>query len=216
MTWPADRFVFLTISTWEWRKRPDLVLHAYLRTFTAGDPVTLVIKTGVGVVSWRCESVIEQQTWWQVMNIVRQYLKPADVVLVTDHWSDAQIAGLIERADCYVSLTSVEGWGLGAFDAAAAGVPVIITGHGGQMEWLGHDHAGLVPFEMVPVDHPDTTMFEQGMTWALADVDSAAQLMRAAVNGSAAFVADAPELSTRLRSDYSETAIGTLMQEALR
>ena len=130
MTWPSDRFMFLAISTWERRKRPDLMLHAYLRAFNADEPVTLVIKTGGAVVAWCCESLIEQHTWWQVMNIVRQYPNPADVVLITDQWSDAEMAGLIESADCYVSLTSVEGWGLGAFDAAVAGVPVIITGYG--------------------------------------------------------------------------------------
>lgn len=216
MTWSSDRFKFLTISAWEWRKRPDLLLHAYLRAFNADDPVTLVIKTGGGVVAWSGERLIEQHTWWQVMNIVRQYPNPADVVLITDQWSDAQMAGLIDSADCYLSLTSVEGWGLGAFDAAVAGTPVIITGYGGQMEWLGADHTGLVPFEMVPADHPDTTMFEPGMTWALADVDAAAQLMRSALDGSAAFVTDAPALAARLRTQYSEAAIGTLMQEALR
>ncbi|MCY7300350.1 MAG: glycosyltransferase, partial [Ilumatobacteraceae bacterium] len=198
------------------RKRPDLVLHAYLRAFHAADPVTLIIKTGGSVLSWRCDSPVEQQTWWQVMNIVRQYPSAADVVLEAGDFSDAEIAGLIESADCYVSLTSVEGWGLGAFDAAAAGVPLIITGYGGQLEWLGNDHTGLVPYETVPADHPDTSMFEAGMTWALADIDAAATLMRAAVFDSPTFVTEAPALATRLRAAYSETAVGTLMQEALR
>lgn len=215
LTLPSDRFIFLTISTWEWRKRPDLALHAYLRAFTAADPVTLVIKAGGHVVSWRCENSVEQHTWWQVMNIVRQYPNAADVVLVTDEWSDAQMAGLIEAADCYVSLTCVEGWGLGAFDAAVAGVPLIITGYGGQMEWLRTDHTGLVSFDMVPTDHPDTSMFEPGMTWALADVDAAVDLMRAAMFESPPFVAEAPAMAARLRAQYSETAVGSLMQEAL-
>ena len=213
---PHDRFTFLTVGTWEWRKRPDLTLHAYLRAFTAADPVTLVIKTGERVLSWRCDSSIELHTWWQVMNIVRQYPHAADVMLEPGEWSDAQMAGLIERAHCYVSLTSVEGWGLGAFDAAVAGVPLIITGHGGQLEWLGVDHAGLVPYHLVPADHPDTSMFEPGMTWAMADVDAAAAMMRAAVFNSPDFVTDAPVLATRLRTRYSEVAVGNLMQEALQ
>lgn len=213
---PVDRFMFLAVGTWEWRKRPDLTLHAYLRGFTDADPVSLVIKTSKTILAWNADSPVENQTWWQVMNIVRQYPNAADVILLTDRWSDAQLAGLIESADCYVSLTAVEGWGLGAFDAAVAGVPLIITGYGGQMEWLGTDHSGLVPFEMEPAVHPDTSMFEPGMTWARADVDAGAQLMRAAVFDSPAFVTEAPALATRLKMQYSETAIGTMMQEALR
>ena len=93
---------------------------------------------------------------------------------------------------------------------------MVITGYGGQLEWLGADHAGLVPFEMVPADHPDTTMFEPGMTWAFADADAAAELMRSAVDSAPKFVTNAPALSARLRRQYSETAVGKLMHEALR
>ncbi|HQZ36734.1 MAG TPA: glycosyltransferase [Ilumatobacteraceae bacterium] len=216
MTPLRDRFTFLTISTWDWRKRPDLALHAYLRAFTDADPVTLVIKTGQRVLSWRCAHPIELHTWWQVMSIVRQYPKAADVVLITDDQTDAEMAEMTRRADCYVSLTCVEGWGLGAFDAAVAGVPVIITGYGGQMEWLGSGHTGLVPFEMVPADHPDTSMFEPAMTWALPDIDAAASMMRAAVFDTPTFVVEAPALAARLRIAYSETAVGALMKAALR
>lgn len=211
-----SRFVFASINTWDWRKRPDLLLHAYLSAFTAADDVTLVLKTTPRVVSWRTGGTIERDTWWQVMQIVRQYPDAADVMLVTDEWTDAEVGGLMQRADCYVSLTSVEGWGLGAFDAAAAGTPLIITGYGGQMEWLGNDHSGLVPFTIVPADHPDRSMFEAGMTWALADVDAAVDLMRSAVHGSPAFVADAPALSARLSRQYSATSVGTVMRKLLR
>ena len=213
---PHDRFTFLTISTWDWRKRPDLALHAYLRAFTDADPVTLVVKTGRRVLSWRCTNSSELNTWWQVMNIVRQYPHAADVVLITDDQTDAEMAEMTQRADCYISMTSVEGWGLGAFDAAVAGVPVIITGYGGQMEWLGSGHTGLVPFEMVPADHPDTSMFEPAMTWALPDIDAAASMVRAAVFDTPTFVVEAPALAARLRIAYSETAVGALMKAALR
>lgn len=209
------RFVFASVNTWDWRKRPDLLLHAYLSAFTAADDVTLVLKTTERVVSWITGSNAERNTWWQVMQIVRQYPDAAEVVLVTDDWTDAEVGGLMRRADCYVSLTSVEGWGLGAFDAAVAGTPLVITGYGGQMEWLGTDHSGLVPFTIVPADHPDRSMFEAGMTWALADVDAAVDLMRHAVHGSPEFVAQAPALAARLSQQYSPARVGALIGELL-
>lgn len=210
-----SRFVFASINTWDWRKRPDLVLHAYLSAFTAADDVTLVLKSTERVVSWNAGAAIERNTWWQVMQVVRQYPAAAEVLLVTDDWTDAEVGGLLQRADCYVSLTSVEGWGLGAFDAAVAGTPLLITGYGGQMEWLHDDHSGLVPFTIVPADHPDRSMFEPGMTWALADVDATVDLMRDAVHGSPEFVVRAPALSARLTKQYSAAAVGTLMRELL-
>lgn len=208
---PSGRKLFLTVSAWEWRKRPDLTIHAYLRAFTADDPVTLVVKTGPRTVSWYTRTPIETHTWWQVMSIVKQYQNAADVVLVTDDWTDEQVAGLVRAADCYVSLTAVEGWGLGAFDAAVAGVPVVITGHGGQLAWTGADHPGLVPYRMVPADHPDRTMFEPGMMWALADVEAAAEMLRAVFEGRSATIPWAAKHAAQLRDRYSLTRIGALM-----
>lgn len=210
-----EAFVFLSTSTWDWRKRPDLTLHAYLQAFTAADPVVLVLKTNPRVLSWSTAAPIERNTWWQVMQVVRQYPRAAAVMLVTEHWTDAQIAGLLRRADCYVSLTCVEGWGLGAFDAAAIGTPVVVTGYGGQMEWLGADHPGAVPFRMVPADHPDRTMFEPGMTWALPDVDAAAQLLRAAADGRGDCERVAPALAERLHREYGESVVGARMAAML-
>jgi glycosyltransferase involved in cell wall biosynthesis len=211
----ASRFVFASVCTWDRRKRPDLLLHAFLQAFTDADEVTLVLKTHPQVLSWNTANTVQRQTWWQVMQIVRQYPNPADVVLVTDQWTDGEMAGLLQRADCYVSLTSVEGWGLGAFDAAVAGVPLIITGYGGQLEWLGDDHPGLVPFTIADADHPDRSMFEPGMTWAVADVEAAAEMMRGAVDGTGGFLAAAPSLATRLAQQYSEHAVGTTMKRLL-
>lgn len=210
-----DTFMFVSTSTWDWRKRPDLTLHAYMRAFTVDDPVTLVLKTNQRVLSWPTNTSVERNTWWQVMEVVRQYPRAASVVLVTETWSDAEMAGLLRRADCYVSLTCVEGWGLGAFDAAAAGTPVVVTGYGGQMEWLGSNHPGAVPFRMVPADHPDRSMFEPGMTWALADVDAAAQLLRVVAAGGSECERAAPALAERIRRDYSEAGIGAQMVQLL-
>ena len=212
---PEGHFVFASVATWDWRKRPDLLLHAYLRAFTATDPVTLVLKTNERILSWWCRSPMERNVWWQVMDIVRQYDDAANVVLVTEAWTDEQVAGLWTVADCYVSLTCSEGWGLGAFDAAAAGVPVVITGHGGHVEWIGADHPGLLPFTMAPADHPDRTMFEPGMEWAIADVDAAVAMLREVYEGGSLVAAAAPALAERLRVEYSHKVIGALMQELL-
>ena len=145
---------------------------------------------------------VERNVWWQVMEVVRRYAEPANVMLVTERWSDEQIAGLWHVADCYVSLTCSEGWGLGAFDAAVAGVPVVITGHGGHLEWIGADHPGLLPFTIAPADHPDRTMFDPGMEWAIADVDAARSAFREIYERGGPVAAAAPMLADRLRVDY--------------
>ena len=213
---PADVTVIAAIAQWERRKRPDLTIEAFLRAFTADDPVILVVKTGPAIIAWATQSAVERNTWWQVTQLVKAHRRPGNVVLDTSLWTDAQIGGLLARADCYLSLTATEGWGLGAFDAAAAGVPVVMTGWGGQREWLPADYPGVVPYMLEPVDHPDRTLFEPAMIWARADVDAAAEVLRQLRNDPQAFTSSAAALAADLRDRYSPERIGGQMAELLR
>jgi len=88
--------------------------------------------------------------------------------------------GLHLRGDCYVSLTRAEGWGLGAYDAAFAGNPVIMTGHGGQLEFLPDTIGYLVDYRLIPVEmsggpHANALRSHH---WAAPDVAHGARLMR--------------------------------------
>lgn len=213
---PDEVTVFVTVTAWETRKRPDLTIEAFLRAFGADDPVLLVVKTGETTVSWFTRSPMERATWWQTMELVKQHLRPPAVLLETDVWTDAQVAGLVERADGYVTLTAAEGWGIGAFDAATRGVPVVITGGGGQREWLGTDAPYMVPFTMEPADHPDRDLFEPGMQWARADVDAAAEMLRAIHTDRQAARRAAAPMAARLRREYSPEVVGAQMVELLR
>jgi glycosyltransferase involved in cell wall biosynthesis len=89
------------------------------------------------------------------------------------------MSALHERGDCYVSLCRSEGWGLGAFDAAARGKPVIMTGYGGQTEFLSEDSAYRVDYRLVPVR---AGFFQHSYTpdqnWAEPDLDHASRLFR--------------------------------------
>lgn len=213
---PDDVTVFVTVAAWEQRKRPDLTIEAFLRAFTADDPVLLVVKTGASTVSWFTRSPMERETWWQTMELVKRFPRPPAVLLETDVWTDAQVAGLVERADAFVTLTAAEGWGLGAFDAATRGVPVVITGGGGQREWLGADAPFVVPFTPEPALHPDRKLFEPGMQWARADVDAAAEMLRAIHEDRRGARQAAAPMAARLRRDYSPEVVGAQMVELLR
>jgi hypothetical protein len=179
-----DLFVCWSLMAWCARKAPDLTVEAFCRAFRADDPVVLVVKTGY----WAWGIDVDRgapdrhlgATWWELQRILARHRRPPRVVLATDHWSAAQVQALHRRADCYLSLTRAEAWGLGAFDAAVAATPVVMTGFGGQLDYLGADHPGLVPYREVPVDFPTMEgWFEPHMSWAEPDVDAAAALLRA-------------------------------------
>lgn len=203
---PTDRAVVLLDAAWDWRKRPDRAIEAYLHAFSASDPVTLVIKTTPWDIVWPGSPISVHQL---IDRIVGRFANPAHVIVETRTFDQAEMLGLVARSACSLSLTSSEGWGLGAFDAATLGVPVIITGYGGQTEFLGADYPGLLPFRMVPTNHPDESIFVPGSQWAYADMDAAVDLLRAVIDGSATELHDrAASLAPELAQTYDHAAIG--------
>jgi hypothetical protein len=118
-----------------------------------------------------------------IHRITERFPDPPVVYYRTSHWTDAQMLGLAARPACTLSLTASEGWGLGTFDAAALGVSAIITGYGGQAEYLRADYPGLVPYRRVKTTHSDRDLFERRTEWAYADMDVAVDMLRSVVSG---------------------------------
>lgn len=210
---PSDRFTFVCVSAWDWRKRPDRVVEAYLNAFTADDNVQLVVKTTRSIVGWDSHS---GDPVTQVKRIASRYPRPASIIINTGHWTDGQMLGLLGHADCFVSMSASEGWGLGAFDAACMGVPVLITGWGGQVEWLGSSYPGLIPFSMVEADHPDRDVFEPGIYWSYPDMSAMVDKLREVAGGSAHnLTTTARNLAPQLRERYSVESVGRSIIDAL-
>lgn len=66
------------------------------------------------------------------------------MVFVPDELSDEDMGPLHLAGDAFISLTRGEGFGVGAFEAAAAGKPVIMTGWGGRLDFLPTEDVCLV------------------------------------------------------------------------
>jgi len=167
-------FVFYAIGDWVARKGMDDTLTAYLNTFSGDDNTALVLKTHLGFYTEDDKKFIRDR----VQSIVAQYSNPAKAVLLLDHYDAHQIALLHQRGDCYFHLCKGEGFGLGAFEASTAGNPVIITGWGGQNEFLLSDHTYFVDYKIVPVEGmPWVRWYENDQHWAKPAIDHASKLL---------------------------------------
>lgn len=178
-------FIFYTIGHWSHRKAQYLMLEAYLRAFDSNDSVLLVIKTNEkDVTHWRRHwrngfrrrhpSPVET-----VADRLRSCTSPAPVIVIADETlGDGEIDALHEIGDCFVSLTRSEGWGLGAFEAAGRGNPVVITGYGGQTDFLDSTNAMLVDFKLVPVHEPAYSSYSPTQQWAEPSISDAVRKMR--------------------------------------
>ena len=179
----SDDFVFYTIAAWRERNAPHLTLMSFLAEFSAHDRAVLVIKTASINERWQAKGFWDFQIkrWFEdtrrdYNRVRKQAQSTARVLLVTEDWTAEQINALHQRGDCYVSMTRTEGWGLGAYEAAQAGKPVVITGHGGQLDFLPASMAYHVDYRLIPFT--EGTWGELGANWAEPDLAMGGKLMR--------------------------------------
>ncbi|MCW5852806.1 MAG: glycosyltransferase family 4 protein [Anaerolineae bacterium] len=182
-------FVFTTIGQWTPRKGVDLVLEAYWRAFSATDPVLLVVKTS------RHDLTRPQRRSWRslfrnahptvdeaIYRLQQPYRNRAPLALVTEVLPADEMQALLALSDAYISLSRAEGWGLGAYEAAWFGKPVIATAHPGYQAYLPAEAAWWVDAQAAPVSEVQGwESYSSEQTWYEPDVDRAAALMRTVV-----------------------------------
>jgi len=212
----ANDFVFYSIGIWSSRKGWESLIRAYLTAFTANDAVTLVIKTTERNLTRLRPWVWPRTTRGAVRQLCGRSRSGAKIRVVTEALSEAELAALHREGDCYVSLPHAEGWGLGIFDAAAAGNPVVTTGYGGPLDYLGEDYPFLVNHRVGPAQARgfERKLFLPDQNWAIPDEDDAARKMRLVFDekraGTAA--AAARRVQERIRRRYDA---GTVTAELL-
>ena len=181
LLWDREQsdYVFYTIEAWNARKAIWDTVRCYLDSFTALDRTLLVIKTTRE--DFTRKSFLRKfvTTKDAVSKILRTYRSPARIRLIDEEISSESILRLHRRGDCYVSLCRSEGWGLGAFDAAGFGNPVIMTGFGGQLDYLPKHLSFLVDYTLIPVvDRVGRKSYSTDQNWAKPDLKHASLLMR--------------------------------------
>ncbi len=211
-----DDFVFYTIGMWSTRKAVDLTLEAYLRAFTAQDRVVLVIKTSAADMSSGIRGRFRVSTRRRVQAMRQRYRNPPRVVLQSEPASPAAMHALHSRGDCYVSLSRAEGWGLGAYDAAARGRPVIMTAFGGQRDFLPAAHATLVNYALVPVvERARRREYSPDQQWAEPEIAHAVALLRATFADRDAAKTRGAGLGAYVRDRFDDATVSAQLVHAL-
>ncbi len=217
----GDRFVFYIVADWTYRKGVDLTIEAYLRAFSASDPVVLVVKTsraaGYGSFLPGSAPAGPGSAALAIARIVGRHKSSPEIKVAITKVPDGQIAALHKRGDCYVSLCRGEGWGIGAFDAAAAGNPVVTTGWGGHLDYL-EASPYLVDFELVPAEDPSGGRglnITADQRWASPDVDHAAALLRKIYRSGYDAREAVAAMAASILERYSPPAVGTALRAAV-
>jgi glycosyltransferase involved in cell wall biosynthesis len=226
----SDAFRFYSIGAWGERKNMLGLLRAYLHAFTKADRVQLML-------------LIDNANFDEVRSVIaRSGLHPSELpeLYIPDHkLTEDELVELHGAADCFVTATRGEGWGLGMFEAAIMGRTVIAPLCGGQSDFLdNYAWTEAVPFHMTPcfggenrarVEERDGQRYQvsvvdlpSGVTckqsWAEPDLVAMAASMRAVYERRHIPRTEAELASERavLEARFGYTTVGSRLAQVLR
>jgi glycosyltransferase involved in cell wall biosynthesis len=157
------------------RKGVDVLLRAYLETFTADDDVCLVVKAfGAG-------HVYKGSTMDDQLRAVVEDPLSAEVELIDDELTEDQVAMLYRSCDVLVHPYRGEGFGLPIVEAMASGLPVVVTGYGACLDFCDEDNALFVPYAITSFEMADVGPSSIGYWWAEPDADALSETLRRVV-----------------------------------
>jgi glycosyltransferase involved in cell wall biosynthesis len=170
-------FMFYNISQFTERKNLPALIKAYYYAFSGVEDVVLVLKTYRNDYSDAEKKVIRDILKQLKMGMPMEH--HPKIILIPNMLTEAEIAAIHQRGDCYVSLDRAEGFGLCPFQAGAAGNPIIVTGFGGSTEYAKEDNSYLVNYQLTPVSGMWWSPWYRGdQCWAQPDVIHGAKFMK--------------------------------------
>ena len=182
-------FTILAIVTPHYRKGVSELVAGFQRAFRADDDVELRIKSTYDPIASRRRQTFEIPSWSSLleeaggaggdMPTVRLEVGPV---------SDSDIAQCLSSADLLVQPSWGESFGLAILEAHAAGLPAIVTGWGGHVEFvppgddqlpfrLVEEERGLyVPVDGAVVARPDVNALAARLRWHYENRDASREL----------------------------------------
>lgn len=164
---PGDgRFRFLHVSSAFPRKGVDVLLEAWGQAFSAADNVTLLLKTFPNPHN----NVAEQLKLFS-----QRYPDHAEIVVLDEDVGDDEIARLYRDSQALVAPSRGEGFGLPLAEAMLVDLPVIVTAHGGALDFCSDQTAWMVDFRY---RYSETQFGLFNSVWAEPIVEDLARAMR--------------------------------------
>ncbi|MBL4672307.1 MAG: PqqD family peptide modification chaperone [Arenicella sp.] len=212
---PIENYLFYCINDWTARKALWTLVNAYLSSFSVADTVSLVLKTSAR--GPRSEAdVSEHDTQLLLTEIAAGYASPAHITVINHKVTNDDITALHQLGDCFVSTSHSEGWGLGMFEAAGVGNPVIATGWGGHLDFLTEESSYLSSYQLTEViDARGNSSYSDNQQWARASQLSISEHLKTVFNAPDSAQRKAQNLALDLHKKYNAEQIGGQLYKAI-
>ncbi len=181
----SHHFIFYTISEFTDRKNIKDLIRAFHLEFGINEPVSLMIKTGMGGLHPDAASEQINKEILDTKTALRIYAKPEQYkkdILITQSLPEAALNSIHVTGDCFVTASCGEAWCMPALDALGFGNHVIATRGIGTNDFVTSFQNGYtVSSTSVPVivkDPPIVDLYTARETFKKINVRELQRAMR--------------------------------------
>lgn len=131
---PGD-FVLLSLGSMARNKGVDLLLRAYALLKPRYPQLRLALKDSADLYGWQGQGILRRlMTGPDARDFTEEVLQ--GIAFISRNLSLPQMQALYVAADCYVSPYRCEGFNMPPLEAAACGLPIIVTGGGSTDDYF--------------------------------------------------------------------------------
>jgi glycosyltransferase involved in cell wall biosynthesis len=199
-----EKFEFLSVMKWEYRKGWDILVNAFADEFGPGQDVYLTIKTSRFGVSERIPPALQLRDHFSR----RRRNVPGNIYIIEEVLPLAEMLSIYERADAFVLPSRGEGWGLPYMESMLSGLPTIGTAWGGNLSFMDGTNSFLLDYDIVPTS-PSARLewpYFEAQEWAEPSYEHLRSLMRSVRNGKK-LPREPKEISMKLKSQFSHDTV---------
>lgn len=146
-----NRFVFLSVFDWGWRKGWDILVKAYSQAFRPEEGKALLLKITRN--HGHSLEYIRQQVDRVLKAVGQSLVGRQDIILWDDNLGCAQLSALYRSVDAFVLPSRGEGWGRPYMEAMATGLPTIATRASGNIDFMDDENSFLISAQLRSVSN---------------------------------------------------------------
>ena len=207
-----DRFTFLFVGSFSYRKGVDVLLRAFCTAFPGTEAELWLLCPGAGGAAFN-----------RTLKLVQSLQPRARVRFFTDTLSPAWVSRFYNRVDAFVSLTRGEGWCMPLHEAVLCRKPAIVSRSTAMAEAFSDEHVHFVGTEPVEVATVEDG-FGKGMVRSYGhggcclyepDLDKAVERLRSVAAGDGISEERTTRAAQHVRSTFTLPSMGDRLTSIL-